>query len=126
MVDLIEEQDMLTLGLNFVGFTPHRANKHSANTNKNHFERAFGASTKACCALYHDLQVFDLGLAAIAKPKLTYFLLALHWLRRYPTEGANAGISGLDEDTVRKWVWIYCAAIQALKRYKLRICFNNP
>ena len=35
-------------------------------------------------------------------------------------------MSGLDEDTVRKWVWIYCAAIQALKRYKVRICFNNP
>ena len=119
MVEQIEENVMLTLGLNFVGFNPYRIQNHSANKNKHHFERAFGASTKACCALYNDLQVVDIGIAAIQKPKLTHFLLALHWLKRYPTEEANSALSGLDEDTVRKWVWKYCCAIQALKTHKV-------
>ena len=120
MVELIDENLMLTLGLNFVGFKPSRTRNHSANTNKNHFERAFGASSKACCALFNDLQVVNLELvAAIKKPQVTHFLLALHWLKRYPTEEASAGLYGLDEDTIRKWIWKYCTAIQALKTRKV-------
>ena len=119
MVKQLEELVMLTLCLNFLGFNPFRTQNHSANTNKLHFERGFGASAKACCALFQDIQVVDLGIAAITKPKVSHFLLAIHWLRRYPTEGAHAGLSGLDEDTVRKWVWRYCTAIQTLKTHKV-------
>ena len=122
MVDQVDENVILTIGLNFLGFNPYRTQQHSVNKNKKHFEHAFGASTKACCALFNDLKDLDLGAVAIEKPKLTHFLLALHWLRRYPTEEASSGLSGLDEDTVRKWVWRYCIAIQALKAYKVSFC----
>ena len=116
---------MLSLGLNFLGFNPARTEKHAAKTNNSHFERAFGANTEACCSIYRDIQVLDIGSATIHKPKPDHFLLALHWLRRYPTEEANAGMSGLHEDTVRKWAWKYCAAIQALKVYKVRLFMNQ-
>ena len=120
MVQEVEPTLMLRLGLNFLGFNPARTEKHAAKTNKNHFERAFGANAEACCTIFHDLQVLDIGSAAIPKPKLDHFLLALHWLRRYPTEEANSGMSGLHEDTLRKWAWKYSTAIQALKAHKVR------
>ena len=124
MVFQIEEQVMLTLGLNFVGYTPYRTRNHSATTNNNHFERAFGSSSKNCCSIFYDLQVLDIGEATIAKPKVSHFLLSLYWLKKYPTEEDSAGLSGLDADTVRKWVWKYSTAIQALKTYKVRFIFH--
>ena len=90
-------------------------------TRVQHFHGTFGTNVKTCCTMFYDMQVRDLGDAAINKPKLHYFLLALFWLKRYQTENVTAGISGLHEDTVRKWVWAYAIAMQALKQFKVRI-----
>jgi hypothetical protein len=112
--------EVLTVGLACIGFGPERTLGHSDKTQLKHFESAFGIDPDTISTIFHEIQVRDIGDKQIRKPKLPHFLLALHWLKRYPIEQMSSGIFGYHEDTVRKWVWTYCSAIQALKPYKVR------
>jgi hypothetical protein len=112
--------DMIAVGLNCIGFHPDRRLGHNENTNMKHFLYAYGLSPTVCSIVFQEIQTRDIGLHQIRKPKVTYFLMALYWLKCYPIEQQNAGLFGYHEDTVRKWVWKYCVAIQALKEYKVR------
>ena len=120
MVELLQEEIVLTVGLNFAGFPPHRSANHNDATKLSHFQGAFGADPMSCCKMFYDIQALDIGLATIQNPKLDHFFVALSFLKTYQTEAKSAGTTGLHEDTVRKWVWKYCIAIQALKQYKVR------
>ena len=120
MVVQANADDMLVIGLNCIGFTPERTIRHSNATRINHFESAFGIHPNTCSIIFYEIQIHDIGTARIAKPKVPHFLMALYWLKRYPIEQILAGLFKYDEDTVRKWVWKYCQAIQALKQYKVR------
>jgi hypothetical protein len=114
------QDDMLTIGLNCVGYHPARTIGHSEATNLKHFVRFFGVDPIVCSIVFRDIQVQDIGEYRISKPKVSYFLMTLYWLKCYPLEHQTAGLFGYDEDTVRRWVWSYCSAIQALKAYKVR------
>ena len=121
MVELLQEDIVLTIGLIFAGFPPHRSAKHNEATKISHFQGAFGADPKSCSKMFYDIQTRDIGSAAIPNPKLDHFFVALSFLKTYQTEAKSAGTTGLHEDTVRKWAWKYCIAIQALKQYKVRM-----
>jgi hypothetical protein len=120
MVVVANADDMLAIGLNCIGFGPERSARHNPTTRLNHYESAFGIDPFTSSVVFYELQVRDIGAKRVSKPKVTYFLLALHWLKRYPVELISSGIFGYHEDTVRKYVWIYCEAIQALMPYKVR------
>jgi hypothetical protein len=124
MVVEVNADEMLVVGLNCMGFVPERIMRHSDNTKMSHFECAFGVNANISCMVFHDIQTRDVGEYQIRKPKVAHFLLALHCLKRYPIEQLSSGIFGYHEDTVRKWVWKYCSAIQALKPYKVSF-FQN-
>jgi hypothetical protein len=119
MVVDADANEMLTVGLNFIGFPPGRSINHSEKTNLGHFQSAYGIEPNVCSIIFRDIQQYDLGQSTINKPKVSYFLMTLYWLKRYPVESISAGIFGYHEDTVRKWVWTYSRAIQALKPYKV-------
>ena len=119
MVVEVNADEMLIVGLNCIGFGPERTVNHNATTNRKHFESSYGMDAATCCIVFLHIQVRDIGQMRIDKPKVPHFLLCLHWLKRYPTEQMNAGLFGYHEDSVRKWVWKYCRAIQALKPYKV-------
>jgi hypothetical protein len=119
MVVNVNEDDMLAVGLNCIGFRPERTANHNTTTNQKHFEGAYGLDPNTCCVVFLELQVRDIGPSTIRKPKLPHFLLTLHWLKRCPVEQMSSGLFGYHEDTVRKWVWKYSQAIQALKPYKV-------
>lgn len=121
MVVHIAANDMLLVGLDCIGFPPERAANHNATTNMNHFTSAFGVEPHIATIVFNEIQVRDIGEHAIYKPKVRYFLLTLYWLKRYPIEQISAGIFGYHEDTVRKWVWKFSRAIQALKPYKVSV-----
>jgi hypothetical protein len=111
----------LVIGLNCIGFGPERTARHSETTKLNHFESAFGINPNVCSIIFHEIQIRDIRQKQIRKPKVPYFLLALYWLMRYPVEKVSSGLFGYHEDTIRKWVWKYCEAIQALKQYKVSV-----
>lgn len=111
----------LAVGLNCIGFGPERTQRHCDKTKLDHFQGAYGVDPDTCSLIFREIQVRGIGDKAIDKPKLPHFLMTLHWLKRYPVEQQMSAIFGYHEDTVRKWVWKYCSAIQELKIYKVRM-----
>ncbi len=94
----------------------------------NKFNEIYGVSPKVCTMIYNDIKTKDLGDAKIEKPRPVNIFFALFWLKNYSyaTESRMAAFFKKDEDTLRKYVWKYLKAIQALKEYKVRyiIDFN--
>jgi hypothetical protein len=108
--------EILQLGLQVVGIS--MVGRHE--TNMERFMAHFGTSPESCSAIFVDLQTTQNATARIAKPDILYFFVALNWLKTYRTEAQTAGTFKLDEKTVRKYVWNYVWAIQALKDQKVR------
>ena len=79
----------------------------------------FGASPESHSAMFPDLQTTQIEAARIAKPYVLHFLMAMYWLKNYPSESVIAGTFKVDERTVRTQVWKYVLAIQALKEQKV-------
>jgi DDE superfamily endonuclease len=123
----VTEQDMLIVGLRFIGYDATKTNNARAVTNLDRFQSAYGASPLVCTLVFHDVQVQEIGEATIHKPNLKNFLMAMHWLKRYPVETMMSSIFNLHEETIRNRVIEYVGAIQALKMYKVSFYnFNNP
>lgn len=112
---VVSEDAMLAVRLSQIGFSLSKIENDSKNTNNSRFLSAYGASTRVCCYIFEDITIKDL----VVNPKAYLLLICLHWLKRYPVEKTMSAMFGLDEDTVRKWIWIYCSAIQHLKDLKV-------
>jgi hypothetical protein len=70
-------------------FTQDRIGRAGAATNIDRFNLKFGVQPITACMLYEDLQKTALPSARIYNPDdttLFYFLSALYYLRKYPTE----------------------------------------
>lgn len=113
------EDVMLAIGLSQIGFSSSQVENAPKNTNNSRFLSAYGASSKVCCCIYEDIKNLDIHHSGISNPKPYLLLICLHWLKRYPVEHMMSAMFAMNEDTVRKWIWIYCAAIQALKPSKV-------
>jgi hypothetical protein len=111
-------EEWLFLGLQSVGFGPTRQNRLH-DTNMERFLAHFGASPESLCAIFLDLQTTHIEAARIAKPSIAHFLMAMHWLKTYPSDAVIAGTFKVDEKTARTQVWKYILAIQALKEQKV-------
>jgi DDE superfamily endonuclease len=48
-----------------------------------------------------------------------YFMIALHFLRVYPTEGQQAGLFNRSKRSCRDWGWMFVRKISALKASKI-------
>ena len=118
----MNEGVMLRLGLNQLGYTDFRLDRVCDKTNLYRFESAFGASPLICSNIFRDIQLLDIGDAIIDNPRPLYLLMGFYWLYRYPVEAMTAVTFKVDKDTVRKWVWKYCTAIQKLKPHKVKKC----
>jgi hypothetical protein len=114
----VTHTDMLVIGQELVGFPLDRQSvKHE--TQMRRFMAHFGTCPVTCAAIFADLQTTANATARLAKPDITYFFMALNWLKTYGTEPQIAGTFKFDEKTVRKWVEKYVKAIQALKDQKV-------
>jgi hypothetical protein len=114
----ITPKEWLELGLQSVGFGPTRQNRLQ-ETNIERFVSHFGASPESHSAIFADLQTTQIEAAWIVKPYILHFLMAMYWLKTYPSESVIAGTFKVDEKTVRTQVWTYVLAIQALKEQKV-------
>ena len=64
-------------------------NDHTANLRR--FAAHFGACPETCSAIFVDFQMTQIATARIAKPQVFDFLMAMFWLKTYPTEHQTAG-----------------------------------
>jgi hypothetical protein len=119
MVITVDQASMLRLGLSQVGYSINQINAALAETNRKRFQDFFGVSPTVCSTIFYDIQVLNLGQNQIKKPKALHLLMTCYWLKRYSVEPITAVLFKTSEDTVRKRVWMYCRAIQALRRYKV-------
>jgi hypothetical protein len=117
----VTEAQMLLLGLSFVGYDEERTNRTNNNKKSDHFQKSYGVSPLVCSIIFGDIQVRDIGEAKISKPTPKHFLLCMFWLKRYQVESMLSITFGYHEETVRKYIWMYARAIQALKPHKVRI-----
>jgi hypothetical protein len=120
----VTEAQMLRLGLSFIGVDEERTNRAHDNSNRDRFTKSYGVSPLICTIIFGDLQVLDIGDKKISKPKPKHFLLCMFWLKRYQVESLLSTIFGFHEETVRKWLWTYAKAIQALKQYMVSTCYE--
>jgi hypothetical protein len=119
VLNVVPPADWLILGLELARFSNVREMNHKTNLRR--FAAHFGACPETCSAIFVDLQTTQIAASRIAKPQVFYLLMALNWLKIYPTEHQIAGTFNVDEKTVRNNVWKYIRAIQALKAMKVRI-----
>ena len=108
--------EFLVVGLGILGYKNKRCNA----TEIRRFRAHFGASAASCSAIFLALQTMQIQAARVDKPDPFYFLMTMHWSKRYQVEESYSGAPWLvDEKTFRHWAWIYTRKIQALKGDKV-------
>mmetsp|Transcript_49 Transcript_49/g.73 ORF Transcript_49/g.73 Transcript_49/m.73 type:complete len:339 (+) Transcript_49:84-1100(+) len=114
-------EEMRYEGLLAVNLSVTRINKAMAETNDARFKAHYGVFPSVCCCLWKDLQTTSVEEARI-EPKdinLKHFFMALHTLRKYPTEYEREAIFDISIRGGRDWSWFYVRKIQALKAIKV-------
>ena len=96
-------------------------------TNLERFKDSYYATPKTLHDIFIDIQSPDLGEKRIKNPNSGDFLLAMRFLKKYPTKYDLSAISDTTEKTALLRVWKYVKAIQALKEEKVRFlpCCND-
>jgi hypothetical protein len=119
MVVILTADEFLRKGLELVGFDHRRQQQVCRATNLSRFKGHYGSNPNVYAQIWEDLQMTDEALEDSWKMDPDSFLMALHFLTRYPTEQEQAGIFKICEKTARSWTWIYARKIQALKKHKV-------
>jgi DDE superfamily endonuclease len=88
---------------------------------KRKFQRKFGVSPVVAVLIWEDLQTTSFPEAHVEGNRLNirYFLMALHHLKKYPTDEDREDAWDVSMKTGREWTWYYCEKIQALKSQKI-------
>jgi hypothetical protein len=127
----VSEKEFFILGLLHCHHSQEKIRKTCKQTSLDRFKDAYYACPPTVHDIFLDIQSRDLGKKRIKKPKASKLLLAMRFLKQYPTKHSLAGISGLTEKTALLHVWKYVEAIQALKEEKVsflqicRCCISN-
>ena len=119
---LLTAKEIQLVGLRLVNYTFERIYRAKlAKTNQKRFKDHFGCSANVCAEMFADLQTTDTPGARldVNKIDINCFLMALHFLRCYPTETQREAIFNLSPKTIRQWSWYYLEKIQALKTEKI-------
>lgn len=109
-------------GLRLVNYTKKRLRKGKKKKNIERFKGHFGASPALIAQLWEDLQTTTVEDAHVSPELLDIddFLMALHSLKRYPTELEREAIFDINEKTGRERVWFWVEKVRALKAEKIR------
>jgi hypothetical protein len=113
-VDVVSSLSFMELGLEMAGFKHWRSYKEKGKVER--FRSLFGAAPTTCETIWADLQVT--GHLTGDENRLG-LLLALRFLKAYPTEKELSGMFQMSDKIVRKWVKVYVRKIQRLKFIKV-------
>ena len=119
--------EIMKIGLRFAGYKKRRIRRAKEKTNIERFRGHFGSDPHIYAAIWEDLQTTNVEEARVgpqdfvrdAIKNVRYFLMAMHHLKRYPTELEREAMFDISAVTGRYWVWFYVEKVQALKAVKI-------
>ena len=115
--------EILEKGLVLARVSERSIQRRSQEKLAKNFVDRYGASHVVVAQIWEDLQITNIPQARLLpkdRKRISYFLMAMHFLKRYNVESERALDYGLSEDTVRKWSWFFVEKIQALKANKIK------
>ena len=115
--------EVLKKGLVLAGVDEQSIQRRKHQTNVKTFVDRYGTTHIVCAAIWEDLQVTTIANAYLPVSErggFDYFLMALHFLKRYDVESERALTYKRHRDTVRDRSWYFIERIQALKEEKIR------
>jgi hypothetical protein len=96
-------------GLLLVNYICQRIKRAKMKRNIERFKGHFGSKPSVIPHIWEDLQTIELAEAQVLPEDLhmNLFLMALHHLKRYPTELEREPIFDIDYTKGRDWVWFF-------------------
>jgi DDE superfamily endonuclease len=118
---IVGECMMERRGLFLVGYSKKQIASSGKETNKRRFRAHFGASAVVCCQIYEDMQCTDIEQARIAGGEidLKWFLMAMHYLRKYPKEDEWESTFDVGIRWTRDRIWDRIRKLAAMKAKKI-------
>ena len=91
VIDVKTPKEIMTFGLQLLGYSQKqidRKSKRKHEKNNNRFRASFGIKPHVAAQVWEDLQVTPIKKDKILPEKMSleHFLIALHFIKRYPTE----------------------------------------
>ena len=102
---------MLEKGLRLLGVTMEEQARRLQKTNMEDFEAHFGSNPTVISKIWSLLHTRNNAPLTPGKHFALDYLIALHWLRVYPTEREQKISLKIGEKTGRKWSWFYSQQI---------------
>ena len=123
MAVVLTVDEFLQKGLDLVGYNDDQQQKVAQAANLMCFKAHHGSNPIVYAQIWEDLQTTNIPEARIDSWKTDpdSFLMAIHFLVRYPTEEEQTGIFKICDKTACSWSWFYTRKIQALKVEEVRI-----
>jgi hypothetical protein len=118
---IIAPDDLMSIGLELVGFNAYRQRNVKRLTNLKRFKSFYGSAPIVYANIWADLLTSDIEEARLSRSDacIENFLLAVHFLKVYPTDDRLAGQFKMCIKTARKWAWFYLRKVQMLKVKKV-------
>ena len=118
---LLTATEMMFQGLRLLRYTWRRIKRSKVKHNMARFKTHFGLSPGTAVWIYEDLQRTTIADAKItgSKLELKYFLMGLHFLKKYPTEEDMTARFDYSNYWSREKVWKTAERIRALKATKI-------
>jgi len=123
MVEALTPEQMLWKGLELVGFNRCRTTAHDEAL-RECFRAHYGSDPIVYAKIWGDILKMQHSEGAalfLKKADVDAFLLAVHFLKAYPTECKQAALFKICERTAWYRAWYYVGKIQALKAVKVSI-----
>lgn len=114
--------EIMERGLELEGFTRYRQQKVNRDKNIQRFQNGYGSEPLVISLIWEDLlktKNLQARIEGLAKKRLDCYLIAHHFLYKYPTFTTMSGQYNLDEGTVAEWCWYFVDRIQALAAEKI-------
>ena len=107
ITSIITLNEMLKVGLKIGGYKNHRINRAKKATNIERFKSLYGSTPRVVALIWEDLQTIQVEAAHVLPRdrKVKFFLMALHHLKRYPTEYEWEAKLDMNIGWGRDWCW---------------------
>ena len=114
--------EIQSIGLDIVGYKQNRIQRAKPETNRYRFRVHFGSDPKVIATIFADLQTTTVAAAFIPpgnSRNIRHFLMAMHFLKVYPTEIQREATFDVSPAWGRDWCWYFIEKVQALKVSKI-------
>ena len=95
--------------------------KSKRSVQERDFIDRYGSTPTVLAYLWEDLQTTTIAEARVSEKDadLRFFLIAMHFLKQYPTESERKAANQQRVHTQRDWVWFFVNKIAALRAQKI-------